>query len=164
MRAYSLDLRRKIVDAVQCGSTKTEVAQTFNISLSSVKRYVKMEDEFGSVVPRKPPGSSPKIDHRARRLLEQDLEERPAATLVQRCAYLLEITGLRVGVSTLWRCLKGLGYSHKKRAIAASERDDFRRAAWKVLVADQIEVDRLVFVDEMGSNTSLYPLYGWSLT
>lgn len=109
MRAYSLDLRRKIVEAVRCGLTKTEVARTFNIiSLSSVKRYVKMEDEFGSVVPRKPPGSSPKIDRRARRILEQDLEERPAATLAQRCAYLLEITGLRVGVSTLWRCLKGL--------------------------------------------------------
>jgi transposase len=66
MRAYSLDLRRKIVEAVRCGLTKTEVARTFNIiSLSSIKRYMKMEDEFGSVVPRKPPGASPKVHRQA---------------------------------------------------------------------------------------------------
>lgn len=82
--------------------------------------------------------------------------------LAQRRAYLLEITGLRVGISTLWRALKRLGYSHKKRSVGAAERDEFQRTAWKVMVADQIEADRFVFVDEMGSNTSLYGLRAWS--
>jgi len=36
------------------------------------------------------------------------------------------------------------------------------RAAWRALVADTTEADRLVFVDEMGSNTSLAPLHAWS--
>ena len=36
------------------------------------------------------------------------------------------------------------------------------RAAWRALVAGQIDARRLVFVDEMGSNTSLAPLYAWS--
>ena len=48
--------------------------------------------------------------------------------------------------------------------MGAAERDEFQRTAWRVLVADQIETDRLVFVDEMGSNTSLYPLRAWSPT
>ena len=36
------------------------------------------------------------------------------------------------------------------------------RAAWRAMVAEHIDAKRLVFVDEMGSNTSLAPLYGWS--
>jgi hypothetical protein len=39
--------------------------------------------------------------------------------------------------------------------MGASERDEFLRAAWRVMVALQIDAERLVFVDEMGSNTSL---------
>jgi transposase len=50
----------------------------------------------------------------------------------------------------------------KKRSVGASERDEFLRAAWRALVAGHIDARRLVFVDEMGSNTSLAPLYAWS--
>jgi hypothetical protein len=52
----------------------------------------------------------------------------------------------------------------KKRSVGASERDEFLRAAWKTLVASEAGIDakRPVFVDEMGTNTSLAPLYGWS--
>jgi transposase len=50
----------------------------------------------------------------------------------------------------------------KKRSLGADERDEFLRAAWKMLVAGQIEARRLVFVDEMGTNVSLAPLYAWS--
>ena len=50
----------------------------------------------------------------------------------------------------------------KKRSMAAGERDEFMRAAWRSLVAEEIDAERIVFVDEMGSNTSLRPLYAWS--
>jgi DDE superfamily endonuclease len=52
----------------------------------------------------------------------------------------------------------------KKRSVGASERDEWLRAAWRTLVAGEtgIDAERLVFVDEMGTNTSLAPLYGWS--
>jgi DDE superfamily endonuclease len=46
--------------------------------------------------------------------------------------------------------------------MGASERDEWLRAAWRVLVAGGLEVKRLVFVDEMGRNTSLASLYAWS--
>jgi transposase len=46
--------------------------------------------------------------------------------------------------------------------VGAHERDEFLRAAWTVKVAREIAVERLVFVDEMGTNTSLHPLYAWS--
>jgi transposase len=50
----------------------------------------------------------------------------------------------------------------KKRSVGASERDEWLRAAWRVMVTEEIDARRLVFVDEMGTNTSLAPIYGWS--
>jgi transposase len=44
------------------------------------------------------------------------------------------------------------------------ERDEWLRAAWRVMVAKKVEPQRLVFVDEMGANTSLSVLHAWSHT
>jgi len=46
--------------------------------------------------------------------------------------------------------------------LGASERDEWLRAAWRTLLAEALDAGRLVFVDEMGANTSLAPLYAWS--
>jgi transposase len=46
--------------------------------------------------------------------------------------------------------------------MGAGERDEFLRAAWRAVVAGQIDAERLVFVDEMGTDVSLSPLYAWS--
>jgi transposase len=46
--------------------------------------------------------------------------------------------------------------------VGASERDEFLRAAWRLLFAARADAERLVFVDEMGANVSLTPLYAWS--
>src|SRR5215210_4916798 len=56
------------------------------------------------------------------------------------------------------------GMEPKKRTLGASERDEWLRAAWRALVAGEAGVDaaRLVFVDEMGANTSLSPIHAWS--
>jgi transposase len=54
------------------------------------------------------------MDETARRLLEADLEERPAATLPQRREYLGRVAGVRVSDSTVSRMLKRLGWSRKK--------------------------------------------------
>jgi len=50
----------------------------------------------------------------------------------------------------------------KKRSLGASERDEFLRSAWRQMVAGEVDAERLVFVDEMGTNVSLCPLYAWS--
>jgi hypothetical protein len=36
------------------------------------------------------------------------------------------------------------------------------RAAWRVMVAEKIDPDRLLFVDECGTHTSLAPIYGYA--
>jgi transposase len=46
--------------------------------------------------------------------------------------------------------------------MGALERDEWLRAAWKVMVAQSLDARGLVFVDEMGTNISLSPLYAWA--
>jgi transposase len=48
--------------------------------------------------------------------------------------------------------------------VGAVERDEWLRAAWRVMVAEKVKPQRLVFVDEMGANTSLSVLHAWSHT
>jgi transposase len=79
MKAYSEDLRRKVVEARERDLNKSEVARLFGVSLSSVKRFSRRARERLPLKPGKAPGKRPKIDEPGRRLLEDDLEKRPAA-------------------------------------------------------------------------------------
>jgi transposase len=114
MDAYSLDLRMKIVEAKERGMPTAEVAQTFGVGASTVKRYAAAAREGKPLAPKKRPGSKPKLDDGARKLLEADLEERPAATLSQRREFLRRICGTDVSDSTVSRALKRLGWTRKK--------------------------------------------------
>jgi transposase len=163
MNAYSEDLRKKIVEALPRGTSKSEGARFFGVSLSSVERYARMAEEGRPLAPKKRPGSRPKIDEGARRLLESDLEERPAATLPQRRQYLQKVAGVKVSESTVRRMLKRMGWSRKK--IGGCER------ARRVLEGDLENVGRRRSRDRRGAagfrrrdghEHSLAPLYGWS--
>ena len=50
----------------------------------------------------------------------------------------------------------------EKGGRLATERDEFERASWRVTVAAVVEPERLVFVDECGTHTSLAPIYGYA--
>ncbi len=114
MNAYSEDLRKKIVEALGRGATKSEAARAFGISRSSVKRYAKLTEEGRPLAPKRRPGLKPRLDEAARRLLEEDVEQRPAATLRQRREFVRRVAGVWVSESTVSRVLRRLGWSRKK--------------------------------------------------
>ena len=116
MNGYSEDLRRKIVSAVERGMSKSQAARTFDVSLSSVKRYVKKADHGESLAPKKSPGSAPKLDEKATKLLEADLGQRPFATLQEHRDYIHALTGLSVSRSTMCRAIARIGTTRKKGA------------------------------------------------
>ncbi len=117
MRAYSEGLRKKIVTALeQRGMSKAEGARTFDVSLSSVKRYARTVRQGGSLTPKKSPGRTRKVDEKARVLLEKDVEERPDATIGRRRRFLEHITGQDLSDSTVRRLMKRLGFSQKNGA------------------------------------------------
>jgi transposase len=115
MSAYSLDLREKIVESVKKGVPKAETARRFGVDRATVKRYCKQLDERGTLQPRKAPGKRPKLDEKARKLLLEDLEERPwATTHSQRAEFLLAISGVSVSEATVCREVRRLNRSRKK--------------------------------------------------
>jgi transposase len=123
MDAYSEDLRKKIVQALQQRRmNKSEAAHAFGVSLSSIKRYAKAAREGRSLLPGKAPGKRPLLDEKARRLLEADVEERPFAKLSDRQEYLQKVAGVSVSESTLSRAIRKMGFGRKKgRWVRASK-------------------------------------------
>jgi transposase len=114
MKPYSEDLRTRIVRAVEGGTmSKSAAARLFGVSLSSVKRYLKLADRGVSLAPRKGGGRPPKIDRTTQKLLEEDVKERPAATVSERRRFLHDTTGKALSASTVKRLLKRLGFSRK---------------------------------------------------
>ena len=89
MKAYSEDLRRKVVEAVERrGISNSEAARLFGISLSSAKRYAKLASEGKPLTPRKGGGRPPIADDATRKLLEEDVRSRPSATIRERRRFL----------------------------------------------------------------------------
>lgn len=113
MRAYSEDLRKKIVTAIERGMPKAQAARLFDVSLSSVKRYSRTARQGESLKPRKSTGRPRKVDETAQVLLEKDVEERPSATIGQRCSFLEHVTGRELSDSTVRRLMKRLGFTQK---------------------------------------------------
>src|SRR5918994_3789968 len=109
MTGYSEDLRKKIVRAVERGMPKAQAARTFDVSLSSVKRYVNRANRGEPLAPKKSPGSVSKLDDKATKLLEEDLKERPYATLQERRDYVRVLAGLSVSRSTICRAVARIG-------------------------------------------------------
>jgi transposase len=114
MNGYSEDLRTRIVSAVEGGISKAQAARTFSVSLSSVKRYVNKAHRGESLAPKKSPGSTPKLDQKARKLLEEDLKERPYRTLQERRDYIEAVSGISVSRSTMCRAIARIGPTRKK--------------------------------------------------
>jgi transposase len=115
MRAYSEDLRQKVVEAVeQHDTSKSEAARLFGISLSSVKRYTRLASRGEPLTPRKGGGRPPKADELTRKLLEEDVRARPAATVGERRHFLRTMAGKSLSEPTLRRLLKRMGFSRKK--------------------------------------------------
>ncbi len=113
MKPYSEDLRVRIVRAVEEGTSKSAAARLFDVSLSSVKRYVRSANRGESLAPGKGGGRPPKADRTTQKLLEEDVKKRPAATISERRRSLKQITGKALSDSTVGRLLKMMGFSQK---------------------------------------------------
>ncbi len=96
--------------------SRAGAARLFDVSLSSVKRYARIAERGASLEPRKGGGRPPKVDETTEKLLEEDVQKRPAATVSERRRFLERLTGKSLGDSTIRRVLKRLGFSQKNAA------------------------------------------------
>lgn len=110
MRAYSMDLRVRVLADCDAGISTKEVAQKYSVSGAWVRRLKQRRRELGEVGPRvSKTGPKPKLSGKEDRL-EQLVAEEPDATLEE----LRKKLGMGVSVATVWRSLKTLGLTLKK--------------------------------------------------
>ncbi len=115
MKAYSPDLRLKILAAVDADMSKSEAARTFRVGLSTVKRYVRQRRETGSIMPHTAPGAAPRIPASHYPALIAQLTAHPDATLDEHCVLWEERSGVRVSNPTMSRMQRRVGWTRKKR-------------------------------------------------
>jgi transposase len=115
MRAYSQDLRKRIVRAVEGGSSRAEAARRFSVSERTVRRYLHRQAATGSLAPaayRR--GPAPAISPAQEGALLAQLRAHPDATLEGHCAMWEREQGRAVSVSTMCRAQRRVGWTHKK--------------------------------------------------
>lgn len=115
MRAYSTDLKERLVRAVADGQPMREVARRFGVCVNTVKRAVVRERETGSLARKPIPGCPRRIGAEQDVVLRMRLEAAPDATVLEHCAWWAEQTGQQVSEVTMWRAIRRLGWTHKKR-------------------------------------------------
>jgi transposase len=161
MKPYSLDLRERVAAAVehQEGSWRT-IARRFRVSLSFLTRLMQRRRHSGDLHP-KPHGGGhpPALDEAARQRLRRLLQEQPDATLAE----LRQRLGLSCSLMAIWRALRQMNITRKKKDLHHQERDrpdvQEQRGAFADEVAE-IDPEHLVFVDESGATTVMTRTHG----
>ena len=110
MRAYSLDLRERVLADCDSGHSNDAVAQKYQVSAAWIRRLKQRRRESGTIEPRVRRGPSPRLAAHAERL-ENLVEQRPDATLQE----LREALGVQASVPTLCRALQHLRLTVKKK-------------------------------------------------
>lgn len=132
MRPLSLDLRERIILALQSGQTRPEIAERFSISVSTVGRLAKQWREQNDLSPRPITGRPRAIPDTEIELLQTVIATQKDATLESLSQALQEQTGKKISLSALQRNLIWLGYSYKKsHALPKSETPRSAPSSWK---------------------------------
>ncbi len=114
MKAYSKDLRLKVLAAVDRGMPRADVVEAFSVSPATVKRWLKKRRETGRVDPEPIPGPpAPKREALEERLPAQ-ARVNPDLTLAEHCELFEEAHGVRVSTATMSRAFRRLGLPLKK--------------------------------------------------
>jgi len=161
MRAYSIDLRERIVAAIDRREhSLRQIAQLFCVNLSFLVRLLQRRRATGSVQAKPHAGGpTPKLDAAAVRRLRTLVRKQPDATLTE----LRDRLGIACHIATIARVLRRHRITRKKKTLHAQERDrpevQAHRDAFKEQLAG-VDPEHLVFVDEFGATTAMTRRYG----
>jgi transposase len=114
MRAYSDDLRQRILRAVDQGHHQTEIAAAFQVSLATIGRYLKQRRETGHLVVKPIPGRPPKQRAALEAALPGQLAAHWDVTLAEHCRIFEATHGQKVSRDTMRRATLRLGWTWKK--------------------------------------------------
>lgn len=161
MRPYSIDLRQRIIAAIDRGEhSLRQIARLFSVNLSFLVRLLQRRRAAGSIQPKPHGGGpTPKLDADAVGRLLALVREQPDATLTE----LRDRLGIPCHIATIARVLRKHRITRKKKTQHAQERDrpevQEQRVAFTQKLAT-VDPEHLVFVDEFGATTAMTRRYG----
>lgn len=163
----SLDLRQRFIRTfLKQTHTQEELSETYDIGTATAGRWVRRHKETGSVAPL--PGGrgvAPLISDAQLVDLCLLVQEKPDRTLVEFVEAWEKKTGVRVGTSTMWRALSRADLTQKKKSFHAQEADSPRvreKTVEYLREINGIPIEKLVFLDETGSNLAMALSRAWS--
>lgn len=115
MKAYSVDLRQRIMEAVDAGMPRTEAARLFRVSVATIKRYRQRRRATGGLLPGRSPGRTPEIAPAQYPALAAQIAAHPDATLAQHAATWRAEQGAAVSLWAVGRALVRAKITRKKR-------------------------------------------------
>ena len=158
-KAYSDDLRRKLIEAYQQGEGSLEVlARRFHVSVGWARKVSATYRRSGSWArpPSGPRGPRSKFTGEIRQQVGEWMAEQPDLTLHELQSRLHEELRLRASIGRLWSLLREMGLRLKKTLYAANRQ---RRTEWRQQ-ARRIDPERLIFLDESSVATEMTRRYG----
>ncbi|MEL6748461.1 MAG: IS630 family transposase [Pseudomonadota bacterium] len=163
-KAYSTDLRERVIAAVSAGASCHQAADRFGVAPSTAIRWVGRWRKTGQSTPS-PMGG----DRRSRLEAEKDwllarLAATPDMTLEDLRGDLARERDLVVGYGTVWRFVRRHGLSFKKTVLAVEQnRADIVSSRIAFLASRaELDPDRLVFIDETWTKTNMLTQRGWA--
>lgn len=125
MKAYSIDLRQKIIDVHnQEQVSQRKLAKRFDVALSFIVKLLKQYRETGEIAP-KPFTGGVKLKLKPRELivLSELIENNNDATLAELCQMLKDKTGVSLSRATMGRMTQRLKLTVKKNTTPRRERE-----------------------------------------
>ena len=122
-QAYSLDLRRRVTQAIAAGKSRRAAAKQFEVSAATAVRLQQRLERTGSLEPSRrgrPRGSGKLAPHREAILAKVDAQ--PDITMPDLAAWLYDERGVSVDPSNLSKLLRKAGLSYKKNTHGRGER------------------------------------------
>ncbi len=117
MASYSLDLRQRIVQSYFAGEGSIrEIAKRFLVSPTTVYQYLKLYKQKENLLPKEyVAGRKPAVDNKQLLLVKTLLQNKADMTLTELCTAFEKKTGTRVSSASMWRAIKKIGLTYKKR-------------------------------------------------
>ena len=113
-RPHSLDLRRRLVSAVDGGASRRATAERFAVSPSSVIKLMQRRQRTGDYAPGKPGGGRKRKLAGHEDWLHAVLVAEPDITLAELQRRLAAEKAITISLQAINQTLKALGYSFKK--------------------------------------------------
>jgi transposase len=162
-KAYSQDLRERVLAAADDGGSVCEIARRFHLSVSYVSKVLLRRQRTGQTTARAQRCHLPARLADLHGAIQAQVTTRPDATIAELREWLSKTHQVSASTGLMWKTLAALDLTFKKKSLRAAEQDRAdvaeARTQWRQK-QPSLTPSRLVFIDETWVKTNMTRLYG----